>query len=73
MGKNCFNYLDMYLKREYSSIMNTFTDLFDTWKHIYNQFLTIDTIWSTDADYVLEMHDWLNDPKVVYDKLKHSK
>ena len=69
MGKNCFNYLDMYLKREYSSIMNTFTDLFDTWKHIYNQFLTIDTIWSTDADYVLEMHDWLNDPKVVYDKL----
>lgn len=69
MGKNCFNYLDMYLKREYSGIMNQFTDLFDTWKHIYNQFLTIDTIWSTDADYVLEMHDWLNDPKVVYDKL----
>ena len=69
MGKNCFNYLDMYLKREYSDIMNPFTDLFDTWKHIYNQFLTIDTMWSTDTDCVLEMHDWLNDPRVVYNKL----
>jgi len=73
MGKNCFNYLDMYLKREYSSIMNKFTDLFDTWKHIYTQFLSIDTMWSTNADYVLEMHDWLDDPKIVYDKLNiHS-
>jgi len=69
MGKNCFNYLDMYLKREYSSIMNKFTDLFDTWKHVYTQFLSIDTMWSTNADYVLEMHDWLDDPKIVYDKL----
>jgi len=73
MGKNCFNYLDMYLKREYSSIMNKFTDLFDTWKHVYTQFLSIDTMWSTNADYVLEMHDWLDDPKIVYDKLNiHS-
>tara|TARA_A200000159_G_scaffold83375_1_gene77088 strand:- start:2450 stop:3301 length:852 start_codon:yes stop_codon:yes gene_type:complete len=69
MGKNCFNYLDMYLKREYSSIMNKFTDLFDTWKHVYTQFLSIDTMWSTNADYVLEMHDWLDNPKIVYDKL----
>jgi len=73
MWKNCFNYLDMYLKREYSSIMNKFTDLFDTWKHVYTQFLSIDTMWSTNADYVLEMHDWLDDPKIVYDKLNiHS-
>ena len=72
MGKNCFNYLDMYLKREYSNIMNPFTDLFDTWQHILIQFLAIDDMWSTDTDYVLEMHDWLNDPKVVYNKLNIS-
>ncbi len=53
--------------------MNKFTDLFDTWKHVYTQFLSIDTMWSTNADYVLEMHDWLDDPKIVYDKLNiHS-
>ena len=72
MGKNCFNYLDMYLKREYSSIMNKFNNLFDTWKHIYNQFLTIDKMWSFNADYVLEMNDWLDNPKAVYHKLDIS-
>ena len=69
MGKNCFKYMDMYLKREYSSLMNEFTDLFDTWKHIYNQFLTIDTIWASNADYVLEMNDWLASAEVAYNKL----
>ena len=69
MGKNCFKYLDMYLKREYSSLMNKFTDLFDTWKHIYNQFLSIDKIWASSADCVLEMDDWLDSAEVAYNKL----
>ena len=60
MGKNCFNYLDMYLKREYSSIMNHLLTYL-----ILGNIYTIRSnyrYYIPDTDYVLEMHDWLNDP-----------
>ena len=69
MGNKCYSYMDLFLKREYSDEMNKFVNIFDTWKYLYNQFLANDIKWSTYADYVLEMDNWLNDPAVVYSKL----
>jgi len=69
MGPGFYSYMDLFLKREYSDEMNKFVNVFDTWKHIYNQFLANDIKWSAHTDCVLEMDNWLNDPAVVYSKL----
>tara|TARA_B110001454_G_scaffold30512_1_gene29774 strand:+ start:1551 stop:2417 length:867 start_codon:yes stop_codon:yes gene_type:complete len=66
MGNSCYNYMDLFLKREYSNEMNKFVNLFDTWKYVYNQFLAQDVIWAEHSDYTLAMNDWLKDPDVVY-------
>jgi len=66
MGENCYHYIDLFLQREYSNEMNKFVSLFDTWKYLYNQFLSQDVTWAEHADVVLAMDDWLNDPAVTY-------
>ena len=66
MGKNCYRYMDLFLKREYSDEMNKFVSLFDTWKYVYNQFLSQDVTWAEHADVVLAMDDWLDNPAVTY-------
>jgi len=69
MGNNCYKYMDLFLKREYNDEMNEFINLFEAWKHLYNQFLAQDTMWSEHADVVLAMDDWLDNPSVVYHAL----
>ena len=49
--------------------MNEFINLFEAWKHLYNQFLAQDTMWAEHADVVLAMDDWLDNPSVVYHAL----
>ena len=66
MGENCYHYIDLFLQREYSNEMNKFVSLFDTWKYLYNQFLSQDVTWAEHADVVFAMDDWLNDPAVTY-------
>jgi len=66
MGASCYPYMDLFLKREYNNEMNEYVNLFQTWKHLYNQFLAQDAMWSVFADVVLAMDDWLNDPSVAY-------
>tara|TARA_B110000438_G_scaffold207059_1_gene198801 strand:+ start:45 stop:902 length:858 start_codon:yes stop_codon:yes gene_type:complete len=69
MGNNCYLYMDLFLKREFNFDMNEYVNLLNTWKYIYNQFLSQDMFWSKHADIVFEMNDWLNDPSVVYSGL----
>lgn len=66
MGNNCYKYMDLFLKREYNDEMNEFINLFEAWKHLYNQFLAQDAMWSEHADVTLAMDDWLDNPSVVY-------
>lgn len=66
MGNNCYKYMDLFLKREYNDEMNEFINLFEAWKHLYNQFLAQDAMWSEHADVTLAMDDWLDNPSVTY-------
>jgi hypothetical protein len=61
--------MDLFLKREYNDEMNEFINLFEAWKHLYNQFLAQDAMWSEHADVTLAMDDWLDNPSVVYHAL----
>lgn len=66
MGNNCYNYMDLFLKREYSDEMNKFVSLTDTWKYVQSQFSSNDVTWAKHADFVVEMHNWLGDPLDTY-------
>jgi|TARA_R110000851_G_scaffold75856_4_gene167065 hypothetical protein len=69
MGKNSYNYMELFLKREYSDEMNKFISLKETWKYLYNQYQNQDINWATHADVVLSMEDWLEDATSTYSKL----
>lgn len=69
MGEKCGQFVNTWIKREYSNEMNKYVDLFDAWEYLYTQRVSNDPLWAEHADYVFSMHEWLIEPEQLYNKL----
>ena len=69
MGDKCGQFVNTWIKREYSNEMNKYIDLFDAWEYLYTQRISNDPLWAKHADYVFSMHEWLIEPEKIYNKL----